>query len=259
MDGLRVIELAPPGPLRGRVRQMAGFTERGAPLRRHEVPIAGLVVVLSLGPEGIAPLYRLVYDALFGMAAIRATPRFSVLALCGIAVLAAIAIRSLEERWPRLRVLAGVTIALTALEYSNGAIALPEAPALTTDVGRWIRTQPGTGAVICLPIGVFSGNTPCMLESLEHRRSIVNGYSGVMPPFYEALVDTMSRLPSPESLLASFYPEAPADRVVPVVAALAGYFTRVALLPAPDGLPTLRAHQAACGRASREWLARLLR
>ena len=51
MDGLRVVELAPPGPLRGRVRLMAGFTERGAPLRRREVPIAGLVVVLSLGPD----------------------------------------------------------------------------------------------------------------------------------------------------------------------------------------------------------------
>ena len=59
-------------------------------------------------------------------------------------------------------------------------------------------------------------------------------------------------------MLASSYPDAPADRVVPVVVALAGYFTRVALLPAPPGLPTVRAHQAACGRASREWLARLL-
>jgi AraC-like DNA-binding protein len=51
VDGLRVVELAPPGPLRGRVRLMAGFAERGAPLRRREVPIAGLVVVLSLGPD----------------------------------------------------------------------------------------------------------------------------------------------------------------------------------------------------------------
>jgi hypothetical protein len=50
-------------------------------------------------------------------------------------------------------------------------------------------------------MGVFSGNTPCMLQSLEHRRPIVNGYSGVLPPFYEALVDTTSRIPAVESLL----------------------------------------------------------
>ncbi|HEU0129718.1 MAG TPA: hypothetical protein VFQ85_01840 [Mycobacteriales bacterium] len=64
--------------------------------------------------------------------------------------------------------------------------------------------------------------------------------------------------PPPEELVAAAYPDAPADRVLPVVAALAGYFTRAALAPPPPGLPTLRAHQAACGRAAREWLARLL-
>lgn len=87
------------------------------------------------------------------------------------------------------------------VEYANGAIAFPQAPRLSTAAGQWIRGQPGSGAVICLPMGVFSGNTPCMLQSLEHRRSVVNGYSGVLPPFYEALVDTTSRAPSAESLL----------------------------------------------------------
>jgi hypothetical protein len=64
--------------------------------------------------------------------------------------------------------------------------------------------------------------------------------------------------PLPERLLAAAYPDAPAEGVVAVVAALAGFFTRAALAPPPPGLPTVRAHQAACGRAAREWLARLL-
>ncbi len=37
---------APAGALR-----LAGFTERGAPVRRREVPLAGAVIVLSLGPD----------------------------------------------------------------------------------------------------------------------------------------------------------------------------------------------------------------
>lgn len=48
---------------------------------------------------------------------------------------------------------------------------------------------------------------------------------------------------------------APADRVDCFVAALAGYFTRQALLPPPPGLPTLRSFQAAQGVVTRGWLA----
>jgi hypothetical protein len=39
------------------------------------------------------------------------------------------------------------------------------------------------------------------------------------------------------------------------VAAIAGYLTRMALLPPPPGLPTVRAFQAAQGKITRRWLA----
>jgi aminoglycoside phosphotransferase (APT) family kinase protein len=39
------------------------------------------------------------------------------------------------------------------------------------------------------------------------------------------------------------------------LAAVAGYFTRVALLPPPPGLPTVREFQAAQGLVARRWLA----
>ena len=58
-------------------------------------------VVLSLGPDGVRPLYAALYNTLFGMAAIRASARFSVLALVAIAALAAIAVRAIEIRFPR--------------------------------------------------------------------------------------------------------------------------------------------------------------
>ena len=160
-------------------------------------------VILSMGPEGPTPLYSLLYRGLFGMAAIRAVPRFSVLALLGIAVLAALAIRSLEARQPRLaRGLVVAALLAIAVEYSNGAIAYPPPPSLRTSVGGWLRDQPGSGAVLCVPMRVWLGNTPCMLQSLEHRRPVVNGYSGIMPPFFEAMVQTANRLPAADALLA---------------------------------------------------------
>ena len=45
------------------------------------------------------------------------------------------------------------------------------------------------------------------------------------------------------------------DSVTAFVAAIAGYFTRMSLLPPPPGLPTLRRFQAAQGRIARRWIA----
>jgi Protein of unknown function (DUF3108) len=164
--------------------------------------LALIGIVLSLGPNGVRPVYNALSSALFGMAAIRAPARFSVLTLCGIAVLAALAIKSLEIRRERGGPLVAIALLVIALEYTNGTIAYPPPPRLTSDAGRWLRDQPGSGAVICVPLGLFSDNTPCMLQSLEHGRPVVNGYSGLRPLFFEALVDVLSRLPDPESLLA---------------------------------------------------------
>ena len=45
------------------------------------------------------------------------------------------------------------------------------------------------------------------------------------------------------------------DSVSAFVASIAGYFTRMSLLPSPPGLPTLRRFQAAQGRIARRWIA----
>ena len=64
--------------------------------------------------------------------------------------------------------------------------------------------------------------------------------------------------PLPEGLLArhSYGRSADPEAVTAVIAAVAGFFTGEGLRPAPPGLPTLRAFQAAQGRAARAWLAR---
>lgn len=48
------------------------------------------------------------------------------------------------------------------------------------------------------------------------------------------------------------------EAVTAFVAAIAGYFTRMSLLPPPPGLPTVRLFQAAQGRVARRWIAQRL-
>jgi hypothetical protein len=84
-------------------------------------------VVLSLGPDGIRPLYALLYRAVFGMSAIRAAARFDVLALVGVSVLAAQGIRRLEASTAmKPSVIGLMACALITIEYCNGLIAFPD-------------------------------------------------------------------------------------------------------------------------------------
>jgi aminoglycoside phosphotransferase (APT) family kinase protein len=66
----------------------------------------------------------------------------------------------------------------------------------------------------------------------------------------------MSGGPPPEDILAAHPVSRSADpaAVTSVLAALAGYFIRQSRQPPPPGLPTVRAVQAAQGRAALDWL-----
>jgi aminoglycoside phosphotransferase (APT) family kinase protein len=62
--------------------------------------------------------------------------------------------------------------------------------------------------------------------------------------------------PTPAQLLTHYAPAHGADpaAITAVIAALAGFFIHGSLQPAPPGLPTLRAFQAAQGAVAVEWL-----
>jgi Protein of unknown function (DUF3108) len=166
--------------------------------------IAG--VVLSLGPDGVRPLYAFLQHWVFGFQAIRAPARFAVMVTFGLAVLAAIGTRELvrlvvSHRGPRSE---SVTLAVVALlllvELANRPLAWVDAPTLTTPAGYWLSQAKQPGAVLYLPLTIDLENTPFMVESLEHGRPIVNGYSGLRPPFYAALVDTFHTFPSVDAM-----------------------------------------------------------
>jgi hypothetical protein len=183
-----------------------GWRSDAKPLVAAMIALVLLGFVLSLGPDGIRALYATLHRYVFGFQAIRAPARFSVLVTFGLATLAAVAWRELSARAHRSsavpRALAPAALVLVALETAHVPVVLAEAPLLQTSVGQWLRTAPGSGAVVVLPLGLDIDSTPAMVQSLEHRRPILNGYSGQRPSFYPSLVDTLSAFPAPEALVA---------------------------------------------------------
>src|SRR5439155_16896735 len=158
--------------------------------------VGALGFVLSLGPDGVRPIYAAVYNVVFGFSVIRAPARFAVLVMFALCVLAAVAMRSVRRRyaWPLM--------AVVAFELMYVPPTLVAAPPRHTDVGEWLAREPGPGAVAVLPLDLDVGSTPPMVQSLEHRRPIVNGYSGQQPAFYRPLVESINAFPSNEALLA---------------------------------------------------------
>ncbi len=198
-----------------------GWRSDSRPTVLAMVAIALFGFVLSLGPDGIRPLYAAFHRFVFGFQAIRAPARFSVLVLFGLCTLAAIGLRELSPRAHgvsplghkdevhSLRVprdLRGcilfVFFTLAVLEWVHVPLSLVHAPPLQTNVGEWLKRAPEPGAVAILPLDTDIASTPAMVQSLEYRRPIVNGYSGQRPSFYRPLVDALNTFPSGDALLA---------------------------------------------------------
>jgi len=183
---------------------------RLADARPTVLAMSVLVVVgftLSLGPDGLRGVYALLHRYVFGFQAIRAPSRFAVLVMFGLATLAAIGWRELWERRSvilpgTLQWLPAAAVAAVAVELLHLPVALAAAPPITTEIGQWLRQAPTPGAVAVLPLTIDVDNTPAMVQSLEHRRPLLNGYSGQRPAFFPSLVDALSAFPSDEALLA---------------------------------------------------------
>ncbi|HEX7484928.1 MAG TPA: DUF3108 domain-containing protein [Vicinamibacterales bacterium] len=190
-----------------------GWRRDSRPLVMTMASVIVLGAVLSLGPDGVRWLYSLLHRFVFGFQAVRAPARFGVLVTFGLSVLAAVGVCGLSRDGPlgRLPGAAGrgvrrivplAMLVLVGLEYLNVPLPTVAAPPATTAVGQWLAREPGAGAVLYLPLDGDLGNTPAMVGSLEHRRPIVNGYSGQRPPFFMALVDTLNQVPAAEALWA---------------------------------------------------------
>jgi hypothetical protein len=172
-------------------------------LASSALTLVAVGLLLSFGPEGWRWLYATLHDNVFGFQAIRSPARFSVIAVLGLSLLAALGLRAAAPSMRRAPVVAvTVLMGCLAVEYLNGPLALAPAPALRTEVGQWLAAEPTPGAVLHLPIAVDIENTPFMVQSLEHARPIVNGYSGQRPSYYASVVESLVALPSPDAFAA---------------------------------------------------------
>lgn len=185
----------------GAIGLWRGWRSDARPATLAGVALVATGVVLSLGPEGARRLYAALYDIVFGFEAIRAPARFAVVAMAGLTMLAAIGVRSIARSGAASRRTAlGVLLpALLLVEYANVPLPFVPAPPRETSIGQWLRHAPEPGPVVYLPVTIDIENTPYMVQSLEHRRPIVNGYSGQRPPLYSAIVDGLVEVPSAEA------------------------------------------------------------
>jgi MYXO-CTERM domain-containing protein len=185
------------------------------PLALSMTSVMAAGFVLSLGPDGLRPLYATLHRFVFGFQAIRAPARFGVLVAFGLACLAALGMREIagtdaprgRPTWRRGAVMltgqarAVALLCLMGLEFLNVPLPSVPAPPRQTPAGQWLATAPERGAVLYLPFDDSgTGNTPAMVQSLEHGMPIVNGSSGQRPAFFVALVEVLNQFPSAESL-----------------------------------------------------------
>jgi hypothetical protein len=191
--GLVLVVLAGVGALYGARRDSRVLVAVG-------LALAAVGVLLSFGPEGVRPLYAALHDHVYGFQAVRAPARFAVVAVLGLCLLASLGMRALAAaRWRAVRV---VLVAALCFEYLNAPLPLAAAPPRHTAVGDWLAQEPAPGAVVHLPLTVDIENTPFMVQSLEHGRPIVNGYSGQRPAFFSSLVENLADFPSATALAA---------------------------------------------------------
>jgi hypothetical protein len=185
------------------------------PLALSLAAVAAVGFVLSLGPEGVRLAYASIYRVVPGFQAIRAPARFGVLVSFGLAGLAALGMRELARtdvfrdgpagrQGAAMLARQGLAVALLSAigaEFLNVPLPSVPAPPRQTPVGQWLAQAPRWGPVLYLPLDdLGTGNTTAMVQSLEHGLPIVNGSSGLRPPFFSALVEVLNQFPSAESL-----------------------------------------------------------
>jgi len=201
-----------------------------APLVRREWPsvswVRGLVLLttglvitfgtsLELGGLEIPLPLRLFQGT--PLEALRAFPRFIVLASLGMCSLAAAGaadlVRSVQTMTGRRSVAKVVAVLLLTVVTLPGAWALHESPlsvidlAKHHDVDRVLASS--NGAVLEVPAPMRAQyvqrsllQSDYMLRSTNHWRPLVNGHTGYAPWWYGALYDELVRLPEKASLEA---------------------------------------------------------
>jgi hypothetical protein len=163
-----------------------------------------LAIELSFGTNGTA--YRWLSDHVGALRGFRSASRFAMLAMCAIAMLAALGTQAMVERGLLLsRTSASVSLilALLLVDYANRPMPLSREDLGTADLYKVIRSG-GPGVMMELPVA-----TPDRLPgwdvnyafwSISHWHPLVNGYSGYHPADYLQTLMAMRTFPDNASI-----------------------------------------------------------
>jgi hypothetical protein len=166
------------------------------------IAVAGFV--LSLGTR--TPLYGWLYEVFPPMRGLRAAARFGNLFLLAMAVLAGLglaALRSSRPRSTRMTALALVLLVVINLEAVRAPFAygrfegIPHLYALLESEPRVVLAE----VPFYRAQDVFA-NAEYVLNSTEHWRPLMNGYSGYTPAAYAEYAKTFWYFPQPQAVEA---------------------------------------------------------
>lgn len=182
----------------------------GKPGEAHRPPagaavFGGMLAVagwwLTLGPPvGIWPL---IYDWP-GLSFVRVPSRFLVVGMLGLSLLAAFcADRVLARVSPARRRPLALALGLwLVVEFAAFPLQVVAARVDPPAADRWLASLPGPVVVAEVPLadprhaGTFERRqTEIMLHTTAHWHKTVHGYSGIRPPFHEALYRLMLSFP----------------------------------------------------------------
>lgn len=175
----------------------------GAFVRPRRTAVMYLVVltIAVLGSLGTnAPFFKLMRGAVELVTMLRVPARFFAVALCALAVLAAIGTASLLAtlRGPRTRLLAASLIAAVMLMEYTTAVDLQRVRTEPAPFHRWLARQPH-GPVIEFPMprpARLPGPEPeRQYLSVFHWQPLMNGYSGYYPRSYVRLLEFVAPFP----------------------------------------------------------------
>lgn len=177
---------------------------------------AGIMIVLcgaalALGPgtgrlQGWLP-FGLAFRFVPGFAAIRASGRFALLALLGVAILAAVVAAAAAATFERRRslVVVGTAIVLLVGAVEGVNTGRPSHQARGGALDQRLAEIAEPGGVLYLPIayatiGDFAVQEQMLYRGATHGRPLVNGFSGYYPPTAFRFAEQLETLPDSTSL-----------------------------------------------------------
>jgi hypothetical protein len=226
LAAIAMIGLIRDARLRAAARTSSAVARLGARARAWgdagAVAAIGVVgFVLSLGPllrvAGRRLWVPLPYAALFyavpGFASMRAPGRFAVLVALSVATLAGTGYDRVRRRVGagagRPALFAATCVALLALTWSVPwpTLHLPS-PADLPPVYRWLAARPGAEPVLDVPVPARESDEGAreitrQFYAVYHRKPLVDGVSGFVPPVQRVLRTRLQEFPERSSLQAA--------------------------------------------------------